>query len=555
MFKKINFKKIIIIFSFGLISRLLINNFFNINVFIDFLHPISIGYYLFMASFIVFINEYATYLPNFTQLFSITYNFIIKSFDLSKLNYKDFSPYNIIKMFKSSIRSLFNNNGKLYLYNDNDISIKDSKANKVNLFDPNDKENLVLYHKDKYGKYSGKYSANPGEYSETSKSSGKHNRTSNSSDSSSKSNLRRIKKNSSLSQEYNNGISPAEVWNTYNTAMNGTRSIPKLVDSKESIPVVFKGTYDEVGINSPNNSIHTQADYYQDNNGKYWIMPSTPKATNLSTPSNLSEADPTLYPSLPSQDNYNYIQTREDKVHSTYTNDTNHGTLGYKESLYDYENNNYSYENCNTNNNYTTSNDNYNTDVPYYRDNEGYLVHRQPVTSVNWSEKRHDVRRGMALQKALNTGDICISKQEIDLITKSKTGKFKLGFKLFGNNFENIEKVYIKYHDLTKRKLVWNLWEKGRGNYGTYQEFKSEFNPNTSIWQEIKSKTKSDVSQEVSDLLRKNKVFGKTQLEGRNTKTIGVTSTQDRLNKINAERYGADILENKKIKHHRIKPR
>jgi hypothetical protein len=43
---------------------------------------------------------------------------------------------------------------------------------------------------------------------------------------------------------------------------------------------------------------------------------------------------------------------------------------------------------------------------------------------------------------------------EVNLKTKSK-GKFKLGFELF--DFDNIGRVYVKYHDLTKRKLFWNL--------------------------------------------------------------------------------------------------
>jgi hypothetical protein len=47
-----------------------------------------------------------------------------------------------------------------------------------------------------------------------------------------------------------------------------------------------------------------------------------------------------------------------------------------------------------------------------------------------------------------------VTKQEIDLAVKSKNkGKFKLGFGLLDNSLDKIESVYIKYHDLTKRKL------------------------------------------------------------------------------------------------------
>ncbi len=50
--------KIIVIFSFGLVSRMIINNYFEINVFMDFFSYISICYYLVLASFITFIHNY-----------------------------------------------------------------------------------------------------------------------------------------------------------------------------------------------------------------------------------------------------------------------------------------------------------------------------------------------------------------------------------------------------------------------------------------------------------------------------------------------------------------
>jgi hypothetical protein len=44
--------------------------------------------------------------------------------------------------------------------------------------------------------------------------------------------------------------------------------------------------------------------------------------------------------------------------------------------------------------------------------------------------------------------------QEIDLQTRSKDGKFKLVFKMFDNKLDKIQSVYVKYHDLSKRKLM-----------------------------------------------------------------------------------------------------
>lgn len=74
-FTRVNLSKIIIIFSIGLSSRIIIHYFWGINVFTDFLHPFSIAYYFLFASFIVFINElFSTFslsiLPDFSELFS-----------------------------------------------------------------------------------------------------------------------------------------------------------------------------------------------------------------------------------------------------------------------------------------------------------------------------------------------------------------------------------------------------------------------------------------------------------------------------------------------------
>lgn len=50
--------KVFIIFVFGLTTRFLVNDFFSINVFSDYLHPISLLYYLFMSFFIACVHEF-----------------------------------------------------------------------------------------------------------------------------------------------------------------------------------------------------------------------------------------------------------------------------------------------------------------------------------------------------------------------------------------------------------------------------------------------------------------------------------------------------------------
>jgi hypothetical protein len=113
-FTRVNFSKIIIIFSIGLSSRVFIHYFWGINVFNDFLHPFSIAYYFLFASFIVFINElFSTFslsiLPDFFEFFSHIPKF---SSLLSSLSFFKFEYFKL-----SSIRHFFRClYSKLYSY-------------------------------------------------------------------------------------------------------------------------------------------------------------------------------------------------------------------------------------------------------------------------------------------------------------------------------------------------------------------------------------------------------------------------------------------------------
>jgi len=69
--------------------------------------------------------------------------------------------------------------------------------------------------------------------------------------------------------------------------------------------------------------------------------------------------------------------------------------------------------------------------------------------------------------------------EEVILSKEGIRGKIKVGFSYIG---PKINSVYIKYHDISKRKFYWNIWEKNKGNYSSYRDFKREWNPNTKIW-------------------------------------------------------------------------
>jgi len=61
IFNKSNFNKVIIIFIFGLVSRVLVGHFYSVNVYLDYLSPVSILYYVFMSAFIVLVHEFIDY--------------------------------------------------------------------------------------------------------------------------------------------------------------------------------------------------------------------------------------------------------------------------------------------------------------------------------------------------------------------------------------------------------------------------------------------------------------------------------------------------------------
>jgi hypothetical protein len=61
IFTKVNLYKFLIIFTVGIISRAFVNYFGGVNVFIDFLHYISLLYYITFSMFIVLVHDFLNY--------------------------------------------------------------------------------------------------------------------------------------------------------------------------------------------------------------------------------------------------------------------------------------------------------------------------------------------------------------------------------------------------------------------------------------------------------------------------------------------------------------
>jgi len=50
-----------------------------------------------------------------------------------------------------------------------------------------------------------------------------------------------------------------------------------------------------------------------------------------------------------------------------------------------------------------------------------------------------------------------------------------------------------KYKNIGKRKIAWFIFEKDKGNYANYKEYKKSWNSNTDILSQIKKELKSDI--------------------------------------------------------------
>lgn len=107
-FTKINLSKVIIIFVVGFTSRLFINYFYGINVFVEFTNIVSLVYYSFMSLFIVFVNEVVIFFEvDFIGAFISLITFCFNSHYFTLGNSSD----NSVKYFSSKSINTFARSG------------------------------------------------------------------------------------------------------------------------------------------------------------------------------------------------------------------------------------------------------------------------------------------------------------------------------------------------------------------------------------------------------------------------------------------------------------
>lgn len=78
-----------------------------------------------------------------------------------------------------------------------------------------------------------------------------------------------------------------------------------------------------------------------------------------------------------------------------------------------------------------------------------------------------------------------------------------LGIKTYKNN---IVFIYLKFQEIGKRKVLWNIWVKHSNKYESYKHFKRSWDSNTNIWSKIRKDVRENIKAEIEDLLGVKKI-------------------------------------------------
>lgn len=650
LFSKRNIIKIFTIFCFGIITRTFVNDFFEINVFTDFLSYISITYYLLFALFIAFIHELVdNIMPTITP-----FNINGSSSSRSKAGLKSSKEYISHNKQSNSSKSL-----------STQVEPNNSKHTKSRTLSNHGKRSItdtIDKNKDK-GKL-----VNPNDTS---------------------SNNYKVKSRLNKSQ-----VSTAYSHDDYIAAKafkerweNRTSPNTNFTPDSVTFGVDYSNSSDSVYIVSPVESYNGYTQTFLDSN---LIRPVSPKLKNLDTPripntpkmSNLSTPSESFTPLFPSTENLNNHNTNLDgpnnkekvvdtasvrssipEVCSVYSNSTNHATLGNprnsrgsvylprdlsrrsplgssptiytpgyfynvygqavntsnqgtancavdSRSIISYSSNlrDAAYSSRNISSVYTanypsglvTSPEHYNSgygnntvsmyntdytrsrtrptvNISRYIDPNMFLSSTPSIRRVRTTEQitetianlsvrdeselfrdTQDTFRYPERRHLVNTrvAEELVGYSSKEVVVEVKKIGFRGRLKLEFRFLNDVKQIYLHYRDVYKRHMCWVLFEEGKDNYRTYEEFKQNFDPNTRVWKKIKETLRTDVSKEVRKLLNTDPFGTGKHIGVNNIKHIGPNSIQDQLNRLHANRYKAeDIDYNRRNRHGRHRKR
>lgn len=153
-------------------------------------------------------------------------------------------------------------------------------------------------------------------------------------------------------------------------------------------------------------------------------------------------------------------------------------------------------------------------ETPIYISNQvSHEVSRNITDNTIQGNISDRVHPAIAINETLNMNE---DVSEIIIPKVGMSNKIRLCFSILGGK---VNRVYVKYHGIGKRKLMWNLWEKDRGKYCCYRDFKKNFDPNMKIFKVIYKDTKIDLKSDIKNLLNRDDPFGRS-LNNRNVSNI-----------------------------------
>jgi len=551
IFTKSNLNKIIIIFIAGFISRVLIVYFYNVNVFFEYLNIISILYYSFMSFFIVIVHEVINYfefniIPAFIiELYSIFVNVIKNILNIGQylrktlnsanklifsLNLSDWTISSIKKDYESYL-----NREKMII----DIDKTDNKEKIVNKVKDNTiKDNILQKNQDL------KSSRGRGRVSDKGNSSNVGNRLPSNYPTPGESPRRNdgyLFTVETIRDSMASAVGEPER-NLRSTAPTPVMPpAPNIDASNLSTPSISTLNTND----SPRFPNLTNAIYSPNDNSSVATKPVNnytykPVVNNAS----VSTSNNTYYPLTNSTQGVHYPANNSSNT-SANKHDTYYGHGYFVPDQVPYFN---PYDVTNVNNP-VTKGSNIPKEVISQLNTQNAYVAYNPENHQSYFAKREFVKKNLAKEYQMDEKEAIspTMPNEIAINKKGLLGRIKLAFN-FGdaklNKTNNVDSIIVKYKDITKRKFFWTLWEKKSGNYETYLDFKESWDPNRSIWDEIKKRTKRDIQVDVENVLgihRNVKGLGYTPRKG-----LGVSNVKTEVDNLvqNKQPFNAPIIEN-----------
>ena len=548
-----------IIFSVGFIFRVFINYFGDLNVFVNYLHPLSLIYYSFMASFIVFINEMfslfqISILPNFMNLFSYFPSFsnIFSTFIHIKYEYFKLSS------IKQDFSYLFS---RMYCHNiiDNPLSddVRDTLDDSIVLHKNSDSEDGS---NNKSSKGKGKGRAHNPDEGVSSRNRGKH-RAHYSDEGVSSKNKGKGRAYYSEDQgdsSKNKGKGRAYYSEDHNVSSQNkgkarANSFDQGVASTKSSNVNFP-VYGSVWRDQSNfvegqknpgyvgtSSSRGLPDFYT----KYIPYRTPTSSTNAyipeldSKPLRKLESNPVY--ELEGEGNRNPLHELEGEgtplhelegspvnpiyeapdtgLKSVYRGEGDYvgPPVGNKPIYSDRGNENRlaTPSSSNTNITYYTNGTNHGTLGSLSLNNSSQNLGNasneginqsivpsnnasdETVNGITWEREREH-----GFYQYIDRSLLSTNSTEYVFHKSGVRGKLKIGFERIAGETNDLTKIYLKYKNISKRKFYWHLWEKNRDGFEDYSDFKQAWDPKTPIMKAIFKEVKKDLSGEIKQLIQ-----------------------------------------------------